>query len=326
MKVGLKLDSRGAAVKRLHRTLQSAGFTIEPAEIEKSRFGASTIKALHALQEQRGIRKADEINETTLKVLLEIEQKITININESAPPAQPPAQDERQGKVAGSLVNEDGAPMSGTRISLFAQQIRAESHLGDAKTDKQGQYSISYRRTVALNLAVRAYDASSKVIAQSATMFAAPAQVQINLTTAASGVALPPSTFTQLTNSIAAQLHDTPLASLKENKDVQELTFLANAVGTPFDNVAYLFIATVLGAKNKIQATTFGLFYEGIPASLDAALSALPDAGIDDAFASQVLTGVLGHSHDSLAQVLTSAVTANILPASYAAIENYSST
>ena len=324
MTIGLKPGETGADVERLHRILTSTGLSIELGEIERAEFGPSTLDALHSLQSQRGLPACDEIDASTYAVLLEIEQNITININAGTPPAQPPAQNEHHGIVQGKLVNEDGAPIAGARVSLFAKQIRAETHLGDdATTGKSGQYSIAYYRPSAFNLVVRAYDASGQVIAESPTVFTAAAQVQIDLTTAASGVVGSPSIFTKIETAVAAQLPDTPLSDLKENKDTHELQFLANAIGVPFDDVAYLFIAHALGTKNGIRdATFFGIFYQGVPASLDAALASLPDAGIDDTFTAQVLSGVLAHSRGSLSQTLTAAVNANILPASYAAAQD----
>ncbi|PTB18124.1 hypothetical protein C9I57_25210 [Trinickia symbiotica] len=67
--------------------------------------------------------------------------------------------------------------------------------------------------------------------------------------------------------------------------------------------------------------TLFGLFYQGVPASLNSALGALPDSGIDATFIAQVMNGVLAHSRASLEQVLTTAIAANVLSASYAAVQ-----
>lgn len=323
MKIGLKPGTKGADVKRLHRILTSAGLGIEPGEIEHGEFGSSTHEALRALQSQRGLPACDEIDESTHAVLLEIEEHITININEGSPPAKPPAENEHQGTVRGKLVDQDGAPMANTRISLFAAHIRRETYLGDATTGTDGSYSIAYNRPSAFNLAARAYDASEKVIAQSAVVPAAPAQIQIDLTTAADKVVRALSFFTTLNSAIAAQLQDIPLNDLKENKDTHELQFLASAAGVRFDDVAYLFIAHMLGTKNNVcDATFFGIFYQGVPASLDTALAGLPDAGIGDTFTAQVLSGVLAHSRSMLSQVLTAAVNANVLPASYAAAQD----
>jgi hypothetical protein len=243
--------------------------------------------------------------------------------NKSGPSSKPRSADEPRGVVQGKLVDENGAPIADVQISLFAQSVRSETHLGDGKTGADAGYSIAYARPSALNLLVRAYDATGKVSAQSATMFAAASQVEIDLTTAPSGVVRPPSTFTNLTNAMASQLQGVSLGDLKENKDTHELQFLANSLEAPFEDVAYLYLGNVLGAKNKIQEATFvGIFYHGIPPALGAALLALPDAGVDDAFTTQVLNGVLSHSRQTLSEALTDAVAANILPASYAAMQN----
>jgi len=64
-----------------------------------------------------------------------------------------------------------------------------------------------------------------------------------------------PSLFTTLNNYVAAQLQDVPLNSLKEDKSHHELRFLANAVCVQFDEIAYLYIADLLGAKTKLRRT-----------------------------------------------------------------------
>ena len=330
----LSVGAYGDIVARLHDSLRQLGFQLPASEVDRRFFGPATRLAVQQFQKDQDLPVTGEVDSATAEVLRrhagrgacaepEIEENITINISEGAPPAPSAAQDQHHGIVQGKLVNEDGAPMIGTRISLFAKQIRNETRLGDATTGKQGQYSISYHRPSAFNLVARAYDASGKVIAESPTVFAAAAKVQITLTTAASGIVRPTSIFTNIETAVATQLQDTPLSELKENKDNHELQFLASAIGFQFDDVASLFIASVLGTKNKIRAATFfGIFYQGVPASLDAALASLPDAGIDDSFTAQVLTGVLAHSHDSLSQVLTASVNANMLPASYAATQD----
>jgi len=324
MRVGLKPKTKGALVERLHRVLAAVGFHVEGGEVERSEFGHSTLEAVHELQRQHGLAERDEIDEPTHVVLIELEQKIDIDIDESKepakkPPPKPLSPDKQRGSVYGKLTDADGAPLADIRVSLFAKHVRSETPLDGSTTNKQGQYRIKYRRPSALNLVVRGYDESDKVIAESATVFAAPPEVEINFSTAPGGAVRKPSVLTTLSAAIAAQLQDIPLSSLKENNDSHELRFLANAVGANFDDVAYLCIATILSSKHKIQpATFFGIFYEGVPVSLDAALASLPDAGVDDTFVSQVLSGILAHSHNSLSLILNTAITANVVPASYA--------
>ena len=231
-----------------------------------------------------------------------------------------------RGIVGGKLVDEDGAPITGAHVELFAKSIRSETELGEAVTDEQGLYAISYFRPNAYNLLVRAYDTSvtpQAEIAHSSTIFNTPAEVEINLTTASDGVIRVPSTFTTIEKAIAAHLQEEPLGELKENKDTHELQFLASTTGVQFNHIAFRFIASALGPKNGLKdATLFGLFSQSIPPALNEALISLPDAGIDDAFTGQVFTGVLAHSRNVLSQALTSAVNANVLPASYASSQD----
>ena len=320
MNIGLKLGAVGSDVERLQRVLILAGLVIEAAEIESREFGRSTLAALHELQRRRGLPECDEIDDSTYAVLLEIEQNITINISGGGTPTPPP--DEHAGRVSGTLTDEDGAPISGVTVTLLSLGVRSDTAIGHATTDKLGAYTIRYRRTKLLNLAVRATDDQSNVLATSATTFAADVQIVIDFTTAKGGVVRQPSEFTKLLAKVTAALNGTPLSDLKENLDTKELTFLANAVGEPFVQVASLFLAHWLGAEHGLKdETLFGIFNEGIPPNLQSALNALPDAGIDEAFAAQILSGVLTHTRAALQQALNTAVTGDVLPSSYSQVE-----
>jgi hypothetical protein len=318
MELGLTKGIIGSAVEQLHTIFESSGLKVDPAERAGEQFGPTTLDALHAFQQKFGLAIKDVIDEPCLAVLINIRERITINVGDTPP--QPPPKNGTHGTVQGTLVNQDGAPIPSMRVILFAKYIRSQSHLGEATTDSKGKYTVRYTRPAALNLFVQASDSTEKVVATSPTVFAAPATVTINFTSAADGVLRPPSRYTLLNAAVAAQLGDIGLSSLVENNTTHELQFLASAVGSPFDDVAYLYIGDILGTQLKIErATFFGIFEEGIPASLDAALASLPDAGIDSTFASQVLSAVLAQSDVSLSMILSDAVTANILPASYSA-------
>jgi hypothetical protein len=255
-------------------------------------------------------------------VLVEVEEDTIIDVTETGPATQPSKRDDDRGTARIILVDEDGEPVAGTRVSLFAQAVRGERQLGAAVTGRKGQCTISYRRPRALNLMARAYDRTLMTVAQSSTYFAAPAQIQINFTTAADGMVRTPSIYTTLSTGVAEQLRGIPLSSLEENSDTHELQFLASALAVNFDEVAYLYIAQALGTQNGIRTETFfGILSEGLPASLGAALANLPDSGIDDTFTAQVLSGILGQSDDSLNLVLTDAISANVLPFSYGAAQ-----
>jgi len=199
--------------------------------------------------------------------------------------ASPTNNGNNQGRVHGKFVDADGAAIAGAAISLFAQRVRDRSQLASTTTDGSDAFVLSYQRTAPVNLVVQGLAPKSKVAAESAVLFSAEADVEIDLTTAPSGIVPTPSAYTVLSGEISKQLLKTPLRGLKQDKDSQEVSFVANAMGAFFNDEAHLYLARRMAAPNKLnELTLYGNFSQGIPAPLDAALADLPKAGIDDAF------------------------------------------
>ncbi|MEO6973162.1 MAG: neuraminidase-like domain-containing protein [Rhodoferax sp.] len=320
MHIGLKKGASGAEVKRFHRVLRAAGFKVEAEERRQSAFGPSTHAALKELQTQNGLTSHGRIDKKTLALLEALEAGLADNAPPViSPPPAPLPTNGNQGNVHGNFVDEDGAAIVGAAISLFAQGVRDRSQLASSTTDGSGAFVLTYQRTAPVNLVVQGLAPNSKLAAESAVLFSADADVEIDLTTAPGGIVPTPAAYTVLSGAVAKQLLKTPLPDLTQDKDSQEVTFVANAVGASFDDVAHLYLASRMAAPNKLsELTLYGIFSQGIPAPLDAALADLPDAGIDAAFVAQVLTGVLAHASATLAGALGAALAANVLPASYA--------
>ena len=231
------------------------------------------------------------------------------------------ASDGARGEVKVLLVDEDGEPISACRVVLFAESVRSELRLAESTTDAAGVCELTYERSRPLSLIARAYHASGAVTATSATIFAAAAQLDIAITTAADGVVRTPSKLTTLRTAVSAQLNDLKLANLIENTKTHELHFLASASQQAFRQVAQLYIAEELTAQHGIRTETFfGLFAQAVPPTLDAALASLPEGGLDQAFCGQVLSGILAVSDETLNRALASAVSDNTLPGSYEAV------
>jgi hypothetical protein len=309
----LSLGSSGTAVEQLHVRLQQLGFKLPASELGSGRFGRATQKAVRKFQKDNGLPVTGKVTPETAAMLA----------SPTAPPSRPPSPSSAatisQGSVHGKFVDADGAAIAGARITLFAQRVRDRSQLVSTTTNGSGAFLLTYRRTTALNLIVQALGAHGKPIAESPVFFAAAADLEIDITTAKSSVMPTPSAHAVLSGSIATQLLETPLQNLKQDKDNQALDFVAKATGAAFADVARLYLARRIAAPNKLnELTLYGIFSQGIPAPLDAALAELPDAGIDDAFTKQVLAGVLAHSTPSLSRALTAALAANVLPATYA--------
>ena len=323
-----KLGDVGKVVRALHERLLAAEFAIDVSETEGAVFGPQTRAALMRFQLRLGVPETGELDEATLAALGNTGGPGEIQVVIDEPPSAPgnggggaPQGGGRanKGVVRGTLVDQDGAPVAHAPMVASNQQLRAETTLGHTTTSKSGQYQITYARTSPPNLIVRAHDDTGAVVAQSATVFNAAANVQIDLTTAKDGVVRAPSAYTTLLASVTAQLNGVPLGGLVENKTTHEIRFLANAAGASFKDVAHLFIAHKLGTEDSLRdETLFGIFSQGIPSSLDASLADLPDTGIDAAFLGQVMSGVLAHARAVLSSALSAALSANTLPASYA--------
>jgi hypothetical protein len=319
VKIGLRSGDRGFEVEHLQRVLRSAGLEIAADELEQRRFGPSTLAAMQIVQGRANVPATSEIDEATLATILELQERITIDVHEDGEPKPAPKRpDPTKGIVTGTLTDQDGAGIAHTRVTLLSMTIRGHSALSSATTDASGAYHITYKRSAPLNLAVTATDAARETIATSATVFAAPPQTVIDFTTAPDGVIRQPSQYTKLQAAVNAGLQGISLLDLQENSTTHELTFLANSIGVPFGQVAYLYIADQLAQQNGLlPQTLYGLFAEGTPATLNAALADLPDTGIDTAFTTQVFTLVLGRMRATLDAALTAAVNADVLGASY---------
>jgi hypothetical protein len=202
MNIELGTGARGIDVKRLHCVLVS-----EAHHIDRREFGASTLAALQAFQLQHGLQPTEAIDAATFELLLQFEQNIIININEGATSSNRPAPSQNRGITRGKLVDEDGAPAASMAVALVAKQIRSETPLGNTTKSQIRQYSITYARNSSFNLIVRASQAKGLVVAESATVFVAPGQVEIDLTTAKDGVVRTPSAYIVL-SEIEPQLQE----------------------------------------------------------------------------------------------------------------------
>jgi hypothetical protein len=314
---GLRTGSQGRDVERLQRVLVSQGYVIDAAESQKAEFGPSTLAALQAFQAQRGLRVTQSVTQATLAPLLQAE----VALGSGAElPAHAPAPSAGRGLVKGQFVDADGVPVARAAVQLFEKRLRDERALGDDATNEEGRFTIRYPRGAALNLFVRVVDAQGKALAESATVFRAPAKADIYLTGAKDGVMRQPSQFMTLKAALAAELGDTSLESLKQDKNSDDLSFLSKTAGRAFKDIVALYVARAQAPAAKLdEATLFALFSQGAVSSLSKALADLPDAGIDPTFMTQIMGALLANGRPVLQTILQAAGKANVVPASYEA-------
>ena len=300
-------------MERLQRVLAYQGHVIDAAEKRKADFGPSTLAALQALQADRGLTVSEAVDQTTLSLLLEAEATMPRpKDHASSTPAH-------RGLASGRYADGDGEPVAGVVIVLVEKRLDGDRELGRGVTDKAGRYAIHYPRSVSLSLAVRAEDPAGAMLAQSPTLFRAAASVDdLDLTSAADGVMRNPSRLSVLRAAVIGELGDTPLESLKQDKDHGDLNFLAQATDWQFNYVASLYMARILAPTMELDETTlFALFSQGLPPALSRGLAQLPEAGIDETFMTHVKNGLVPLSHGVMEQSLQTAVKANAVPASY---------
>src|SRR6266700_1239242 len=281
MSKSMKQGEVGERVGQLHRWLSAAGHVIDAVEVEAKHFGARTLAALVELQRQLGLPPTGELDVATALAIEEREGKGELRIvaetsfvsadhprysprnGGSHPPTggeggggPPPSSSDELGIVRGNVVDEDGNGIRSANVALLHKQVRGEIRLGQAQTDERGYYEVRYRRPRPLNILVRAFDATGRTLAQSVTVFAAAAEVDLDLTTARDGIVRRPSQFSTLLARVSSELHNTSLTDVAENKDRHDLAFLADATGSAFNDIAYLYIARVLGAQQGLRDET----------------------------------------------------------------------
>jgi hypothetical protein len=160
--------------------------------------------------------------------------------------------------VRGVVRDVWGNTLSDVPLTAYDLDLRDEQPLGQARSNGQGAYLISYevRQFRKLekgdaDLVVKAFSAAGKVIASSHVMFNAPASAVIDLVI--SDIAGLPSLFERIDSDLAPLRGDLPATQLDEDKEHQDLTFLSGETG--FDkNVLARFILAHRLAQQGIPA------------------------------------------------------------------------
>src|SRR5437899_9785013 len=172
------------------------------------------------------------------------DQKNQININLAVD--QGTAEPEPAYTVRGTIRDSWGNALSDVPLMAYDLDLREEQPLGQARSDGQGTYRISYqtrqfrkREKGEADLVVKAFSASGKVVASSPVMFNAPTSTVIDLVI--SDTAGTPSLFERIDKALAPLRGDLPVTELEEDKEHRDLTFLSGETG--FDkNVLARFI------------------------------------------------------------------------------------
>ena len=181
--------------------------------------------------------------------------------------------------VRGRIVQADGSPVEGITVKAFDKDVGGERLLGETTTDQAGTYRLQYRvkqlsheDKAAVDLIVRAFDATGSEVATSPLILAAAAEQVVELVIGNEPFR-GPSEYARLRGTVESLLCDKELAALTE----EDITYLA--AKTEFDpiHIAYLVKGARLEKKTGIASEAYyALFRQQLPTSLPALIAQDP--------------------------------------------------
>lgn len=184
-------------------------------------------------------------------------------------------------KVKGTILQPDGTPVAGATVKAFDKNIRTETLLGEATTNKAGRYEIVYRAETFLqsgkklpDLLVRAFDQEGEEIASTKEPIYNARQIEeVNLVVG-NAEYKGPSEYERLQDVLSPVLRELKLSELTDD----DIDFLAGKTGMAYEQIVHLVLADRYSKKTDLPTEIFyGLFRQNFPTSLPALLAQNPD-------------------------------------------------
>lgn len=304
----LRINLSGEDVRLLHDELALIGMSVPALERRKSLFGEGTRKAVREFQKKRGLEASGVVDEAT-----------AVLINDQL---------QNPFLVRGTVRHADGKPLVEGLVRAFDRDLRSEEPLGqDHPTDQQGRYEIAYDREKfsraeksSADLVMRAYSSADdpKPLAQSRILFNARQEEIIDLVVGDEAYR-GPSEFEALVATLMPLLGDgLGLAELREDDadnaqdQHQDVTFLSGESGEDRARITYLIEAHRLLKETGVPAEAFyGMFRQGLPRELPALLAQSPDVqrqALTSAASANVIPARFGKEADALVQQLKAVI------------------
>ena len=180
--------------------------------------------------------------------------------------------------VSGRVVTNVGVAAKGLKVIAIDKSPGKEIVLGETITDSSGNYTISYkkealqkRRKQKADIEIKIVDPveESKIYGTSSVHFDADKEEEINLVLQIESVEKR-SEYIRITSDLQPKIGEGRFKDLQENKDRQDISYLANKTGWDARLVAMVSLADKYGAESKIPAEFyFALFRAGIPTDAD---------------------------------------------------------
>ncbi|MFN0171585.1 MAG: peptidoglycan-binding domain-containing protein, partial [Bryobacteraceae bacterium] len=275
-------------IKLLHPYLQQLGYSIPENEINNTLYGTGTAEAVAAFQTKSGLQPTGEVDAATAKA-------INIAVAALQPDTEPKPDPDKQPNgslVRGYVRQVDGAPVIGTIVRAYDKDLPSLQRdtplgelLGETTTDPDGAYAIPYTAEQfsraekdSADLVVRAFHGSGGAIAESAVLFNAPPEAQVDLVTKSDGMGL--SEYRRFLITVAPLINNIPVADLT----TEDVDFLTGETGLDRQFLSFLVIAHrhATTAESAVDAAVFyGLMRAALPVELLLLLAQGPEVQRD---------------------------------------------
>jgi len=316
----LSVGAFGEDVARLHRKLIEHGSNIPTSEVERNFFGPATREAVRELQEKKGISPSGEMDVTTHAALanggedrpsnsMRTTESPNSNGNGTSDHAEPPRPPEpsltsestpnqptngERFVVRGLVAYVQGLLIPDVTVRAFNKDLRNEDFLGEAITDEEGRYEISYSPSQFTrtdkpyaDLILRVFDLHdsggdggrdpTKPLVESPVIFNARPVEKVRLMVDG-GLKNTWSEYEQTMDELAPALGTTPITALSEDENNKDITVLRGQTGIPARRIAFLVVAHKLAEKSGLPPEVFyGLFRQNLPTTMPELLAQSPD-------------------------------------------------
>lgn len=240
--------AQGADVAQAQTILTELGLFIAPVELREQRFGPTTAEAVSRWKERQGLPAESGLEREALNRLWTEGR-------------------EAQRVVHGVVSLADGTTVPNLRIVAIDRGFRAEHVLGEARTDDQGRYRITYRAADAVraekgsaDVGIRVFAADGKTLLRAPTsrdmVMNAPIEARIDAT-----VSLPegavPSEFARIAAALQSLIGKVQVADIGRDPAPDEADFLARESGVESDRLAHFVVAHRVATETKLPDEYF---------------------------------------------------------------------
>jgi hypothetical protein len=244
----LTTRTQGEDVTLLQGGLLELGWEIAPGELATAFFGLTTRKAVLDLQRKHNLPATGTVDETTADLLRKELSSLP-----------------KRYRVLGMIRHPNGQPASGLTVRAFDRDLRREQPLGEARTDDNGHYQITYMGEQFARAEKGTADLLVRVFREKKTLydppldaviFNAPQTVVVNIDLTL-GDTYTESEYECILRTVTPLLDGVALDAFQEDEKTRDITFLAGETGIAYYKLGHFAVARKLGSQYKIAPEFF---------------------------------------------------------------------